>query len=272
MSKVKDLTGKRFGRLTVLDFAFIKKRRAYWRCLCDCGNKTATRGISLTRGDTRSCGCLRTERNTKHGMSESPEYRSWQAMLDRCRRKGNIAYKHYGARGITVCAGWQEFKNFIADMGHKPSSKHSIDRIDNDGGYWCGHCEECIESGHQPNCRWATTKQQMRNMRNNRMLTHGGRAMCVKDWAIFLGVDPRRLHQRLTRGWSVEKTLTTPIGPTRRMLTHRGKTQSVTDWASEIGIPRTALYKRIYAGWTTERALTEPVIVGRNQFTDQGSP
>lgn len=90
----------------------------------------------------------------------SPTYKSWQAMKHRCRKRSGWA-----DRGIEVCAGWLVFENFLTDMGVRPSLDHSIDRINNDGGYWCGHCAWCTANNRQPNCKWATRSEQQRNRR-----------------------------------------------------------------------------------------------------------
>src|SRR6185312_16527306 len=103
---------------------------------------------------------------TKHGHSPkhapTPEYTSWLAMRSRCFNRNNRKWPRYGGRGIVPCAAWAEFPTFLSDMGPRPSGT-SIDRINNDGGYWCGKCEECVAFGRQSNCRWATDAEQVMN-------------------------------------------------------------------------------------------------------------
>ncbi len=159
MNKVVNLTGKRFGKLMVVEWAGSSKYRyATWLCQCDCGTVTKVLSGSLVSGHTRSCGCLRKRasrtRRLTHGQCGTSTYNTWINMKARCAKVGHLDYKHYGGRGITICDRWlHSFENFFTDMGPKPSSELSIDRIDNNGHYEPG------------NCRWATAKQQRANQR-----------------------------------------------------------------------------------------------------------
>ena len=134
----------------------------------------------------------------RHGMSKTPVYGSWENMIQRCTNPKSNNYQRWGGRGITVCDRWRDFKNFYADMGDPPDGC-SIDRIDNDKGY-------CLE-----NCRWATIKEQNRNLRTTRFLTLNGVTKPLTAWADELGINPKLIHTRKNRGWSDEKTLTTPV-------------------------------------------------------------
>jgi hypothetical protein len=152
-----DLTGKRFGRLTVLSYQGRPKPSFHvWQCGCDCGNETVIEGSRLKSGKAKSCGCLRRElsaaRRLRHGRTDTAEHNTWIGMKGRCYNPANPKFYRYGGRGITVCERWRDnFENFAADMGPRPSPLHSIDRIDNDRGYEPG------------NCRWATQLEQQRN-------------------------------------------------------------------------------------------------------------
>jgi hypothetical protein len=139
-----DLIGKRFGRLRVIAYAQNHK----WSCVCNCGARVNVDGNHLRRGCTKSCGCLRK----KHGMSGSPEYKTWVNMKQRCFNPCNPAYENYGGRGIIVHEQWLNFEDYFADTGTRPPG-YSLDRIDNDGNY------------EPDNVRWTTSKQQRQNQR-----------------------------------------------------------------------------------------------------------
>ena len=150
-NKFKDLTGQKFGNLTVIRPDHQMKNHSWvWECLCDCGNIHFVTSSKLNSGHTKSCGCLRK----KHGYSKTPEYDAYRHMLNRCYNPANINYKYYGGRGIQVCDRWKEnIKNFMEDMGKKPSSEYSLDRINVDENY------------SPENCRWANKFTQARNKR-----------------------------------------------------------------------------------------------------------
>lgn len=165
MTALVDILGERFGRLVAVRRP--TNARAQWECVCDCGQTKLVRGGSLRRGLTRSCGCLHNEelsaRTITHGEArkeeKSPEYRAWRGMKQRCSSNPDGKdYKHYAGRGIRVCDRWlNNYENFLADVGRKPSLKHSLDRYpDNDGNYEPG------------NVRWATASQQASNTRRSR--------------------------------------------------------------------------------------------------------
>lgn len=212
-AEILDMTGHRFERLLVLELAGRSKaKQARWKCLCDCGNITYAVGGALRSGEVRSCGCLRRDVNrammTTHGMSFSPCYVTWQSMLDRALNKNNPQYKDYGGRGIKVCARWREsFLNFYEDMGER-HEEHSLDRIDVNGNYSCGKCEECLANGWTANCRWATREQQAWNRTDTIYLTHNGETLAIGEWAKRLGLPRSLLYMRYcVRGWSAADTL-----------------------------------------------------------------
>ena len=198
-----DITGQKFGRWTVLEFHSVAKGGAKrWLCRCECGTVKPVQASSLKRGESRSCKkCA----HTKHGYRGTPEYYVWAAMIARCSNPKVSNYHRYGGRGVSVCDRWMTFENFLEDMGLRPSPRHSIDRYpNNDGDY------------EKSNCRWTTRIQQNRNRRNNHQITFRGKTMCVAEWAEKMGIDRSVLSSRLSRGWSVERTLTAPVKPHKR--------------------------------------------------------
>ena len=160
-----DLTGQRFERWLVIERASENR----WLCRCDCGTSRTVDDSNLKHSLSKSCGCLQRETTSKmrrtHGHAirgfRPPEYRAWVAMRDRCRNPNNPRFSYYGGRGISVCARWDAFENFLADMGLSPTMKHSLDRFPYKNGKY-----EPI------NCLWATIKQQNRNTRANKLNEH----------------------------------------------------------------------------------------------------
>lgn len=201
--------GERFGRLMALHLLPRTGKGSgncpRWYCICECGNTFVTIAGSLRNGGTRSCGCLARElkeaggpRRT-HGQSGSAEHGSWRGMLGRCRNPTDKKYPRYGGRGIQVCERWLSFENFLADMGQKPSLRHSLDRIDNDGNYEPG------------NCRWATDIEQANNRPVAKLLTYNGQTKPLGIWARELGIGIWALRRRLLNGWAVERALSEAV-------------------------------------------------------------
>ena len=204
--KAKDITGQRFGRLVVIKRT-TKHGVLYWSCLCDCGKETIAKYNHLRVGSIRSCGFLAQENRTKHGKHDSPEYRTWNAMIRRCTDKNN---KNYGGRGIIICQGMRDFSIFCKVMGKRPKG-YQLDRENNNASYTCGSCDECLENDWPMNCRWVTPKQNSRNTRTNRHLTYKGETHTLAGWAEIFGLNHNTLCTRLRQGWPVEKALTAPI-------------------------------------------------------------
>jgi hypothetical protein len=210
--------GQRFGRLVVKESAGgALGGDASWLCDCDCGSSLVVRGFAMRSGNTKSCGCLKRETSRaalfKHGHSDTPgkkpasaEYQSWRGMISRCELPNHKAFPAYGARGIRVCDRWRrDFTAFLEDMGPKPSRQHSIDRIDNSGHY------------EPDNCRWATQKEQCRNTRRNRRVTHNGETLTLAEWEERTGIPQSRIWNRmLEMGWTPEEALTTPVRAMKR--------------------------------------------------------
>jgi hypothetical protein len=201
MAAFIDITGRRYGRITVISHA----TGIFWNAKCDCGKEWRVMKHCLVTGNTKSCGCLKHDllvtRLRTHGATESTEFSIWKGMITRCHCATNHAYHFYGGKGVSVCDRWRtSFAAFFADMGPRPSLKHSIDRYpDKNGNYEPG------------NCRWATHTEQMRNMRRNRLLTHEGVTLCLSEWAFRIGLKPATLYSRIQSGWSITSALTTPL-------------------------------------------------------------
>lgn len=195
MGTRKDLTGQKFGKLTIIEYAYTDNyRRAIWKCQCECGNIVEVRGDMLRNGNTKSCGCL----CTTHHKSNTRLYHIWQQAKDRCYNKNNKDYQDYGGRGIDVCQEWKDdftaFYNWAMENGYKENL--TIDRIDFNGNYG------------PSNCRWLTNLEQQRNKRNNIKFTYKGETHCLTEWCNILGLKYGRVRNRVRRlNWPIERAL-----------------------------------------------------------------
>lgn len=203
MVKAIDISGMKFGRLTALHpnghDINPSRKHILWACVCECGKELDVRLNSLRSGVTKSCGCLKKEGNSNktHGMTKTPEYRSWAHIKARCTNPNHNDFADYGGRGIKMCERWaNSFEAFFEDMGRRPEGMKSIDRIDVNGNY----CKE--------NCRWANDHIQSRNKRNNTRIYFNGLEMCLSDWAKHLGINVSTLIERIKK-WPFEKALST---------------------------------------------------------------
>ena len=195
MRTFKDLKAHRFGRLIVKELDKERsKQHIYWICQCDCGNTKSVMGCHLTRGLTKSCGCLVKEntRNmfTTHGLTQHPLFEIWGSMKKRCYNPKTKAYKDYGGRGISVCDDWvSDFKSFYEwaiRTGYKEGL--TIDRINVNGNY----CPE--------NCRWITLQEQARNRRNTVWVTYQGKQICKAEFARMIGISDSTVRRRIKKG------------------------------------------------------------------------
>lgn len=196
-----DLTGKRFGRWTVLAHSPVEKPgSSRWHCRCDCGReKTHVLYSGLVRGSSMSCGCLRAEKRKKglplhlQHNQRNPMWSTYMTIKTRCYNPNHPTYKNYGGRGIKMCGRWlNSFEAFAEDMGWEKPEGHQIDRIDNDGDY------------SPENCRWATRMEQAANRRSNIRVEWGGKKMNLIDVARFENVDYMILRHRLSQGQSLQ--------------------------------------------------------------------
>jgi len=186
--RFKDISGQQFNQLTVIEFSHWEGSATMWRCRCLCDREIIVRVDALSTGNTKSCGCLRArtsrERMTIHGMRNSSEYENWSGMKKRCSSNYK-EHKYYADRGIQVCERWQNsFEDFFKDMGVRPSPQHSIDRINNDKGYF------------PENCRWATPLEQSRNKRIYSNNTSGLSGVTwdkrIRKWAVNISVNKQK--------------------------------------------------------------------------------
>lgn len=205
-TRTQDLTSLTFGLLTVLELAGRDKHgRARWRCKCECGGEAVSEAYNLKSGNTASCGCVRHGKvstlNRTHGQKGTPLYQRWKGMKQRTSDPNAKQFADYGGRGIKVCERWQSFENFAADMGPTFHDDLTLERIDVNGDY------------EPANCTWITKAEQARNRRNNHAVTWQGRTMVLAAWEEALGLNRRILGDRLRRGWSIERALTTGADP-----------------------------------------------------------
>lgn len=210
--RFQDLTGQRFGRLTVLERAVRgstpgKKHRTYWLCECDCGNVSVVLAEGLKSGNTTSCGCYHREVVSKtimtHKRIEDNVYLKWSAMKARCFNKNTEHYSDYGGRGITVCDRWRDsfdlFYEDVSKLPHFGEDGYSLNRIDNDGNYEPGNVE------------WADSVVQNNNKRNNRLVTFNDKTQTVAKWSRETGIPYNVIYKRAKLGWSLDEILTTPV-------------------------------------------------------------
>lgn len=193
-----DLTGKRFGRLTVKELneisTFLGVTSITWKCICDCGKEIIVSKNSLLDGSARSCGCLKKLKRYGSGLPKTINkklYGVWVNINQRCLNPKNKDYKYYGARGIKVCDEWiadfENFYNWSISNGYKENKHLSIDRIDVNGNY------------EPSNCKWIPLKEQSKNRRNNVLITYKGETHCISEWARITGLSNKTIRYRLNR-------------------------------------------------------------------------
>lgn len=216
---------------------------------CECGTRFPQQVRHIENGKTVSCGChkrqsLAISRRT-HGLSHTPEYHIWLGMKKRCENRRCKAYRHYGGRGVVVCERWQTFENFYADMGTRPSPKHSIDRKDVNGNYEPG------------NCRWATDIEQARNTTLVRVVDVDGNRMCLSEACESAGLPYSCVRHRLVAGAGISEALSRPVRQqTRRpTVTFCGEDMTLSEACRRAGVLYNTAAKRLRRGETIERAL-----------------
>lgn len=193
-----DIAGQKYGRWTVIRISSKGDTPIKWDCVCECGTFRSVNSSSLRSGRSPSCGCLTKERmanqgthnqsGRKNGNKETAEYRIWSGIRKRCLNPRAQRYERYGGRGIKICQRWNNFANFFADMGPRPTQRHSIDRINNDGDY----CQE--------NCRWSTPEEQANNRSRNIIVLVNGEKMTLHSASVVLGISYSSSYRRMKSG------------------------------------------------------------------------
>jgi hypothetical protein len=199
---VARLEGQRFGLLTVISRAQNAGGYAMWNCRCTCGAEIIVGGNRLRQGRKNRCASKvhKAQRTMSLTVEYKSEYQSWRNILDRCTNPDSEKYAIYGARGITVCERWNEFKNFMLDMGRKPDPRFTIEREDVNGNY------------EPKNCRWISRKDQGRNKRNSVFVTYQGRKLLLIDLVEELGLSRQLVYERLKLGWTLAQAIALPNG------------------------------------------------------------
>ncbi len=215
----KDLTGQPFDRWTVLrEAAPIRKNERIirlWLCRCECGTERIVKQQSLESKRSKSCGCYsrdyQAQKHTTHGQSKNPGYVSWKSARDRCSNPNGVGAKHYFERGIKMCERWRNSCfEFLKDLGPCPAGK-SIERIEVNGHYSCGQCDECKQNGWPMNCEWRTMKEQCRNKTNNTIYTVQDKTDCLAALCDHFNIRYGTVCERIRLGWPIEKALTYPV-------------------------------------------------------------
>lgn len=206
MGKRINLSGRRFGKLTVVEMAEPYHspggyKATNWRCVCDCGKHTIVRTCNLRNGKSLSCGCLRVESPNRktHGQNGTRLYGVWKSIRQRCKNPSSSSYEDYGGRGIQICAEWDHDFNLFYEwsLANGYQKGLTIDRIDNNGDY------------APSNCRWTTLSVQGNNTRRNHFITYNGETLTVAQWAEKTGIKYHKLKDRINKlGWTAEKALT----------------------------------------------------------------
>lgn len=166
-------------------------------------------------------------RPNNRGMSKTREYAIFIGMWQRCTNPKDPSYGNYGGRGITVAPEWREFQNFFRDMGIRPSTKHSLDRIDNSKGY------------SKENCRWATQREQMNNTRDNTVYEYLGRSQTLAEWSRETGIQRGTIHARIEiMGWTLDRAFTTPVREVRKDVSRTPEKDEKTRQLASRGLTK----------------------------------
>lgn len=234
--------GQEFGRLTVVDALIVVKNGGkYCKMVCVCGNTKLFSISNLLHGKSKSCGCLAKEvtsaRAKTHGKSKTVEYATWNRMWSRCTNPIVARYPLYGGRGISVCDRWKSFENFYKDMGPKPSPKHSLGRVDNNGNY------------EPSNCQWECASDQANNTSQNVFIEWKGQKKTLAQWSKEKEIPYSRIVQRYRSGMDAEKIFDVCAeGLQKKYIDIDGVNLMVTEWMRAAKIPTSSYYQLIKKG------------------------
>lgn len=231
MKKIIFKEGDVVGRLTIIEISqeWRTKKNGHkagkpanvLKCKCDCGNIIFIDQQHIH--GKRNCGCRYG--NTRYIGANKRLYTTWRSMKSRCFWEDCPNYNNYGGRGITVCEGMLDFNKYQLVVGEPPSKKHSVDRIDNDMNYSCGECGQCKVNGWLKNVRWATSKVQAGNKRNNILVEVNGESMALREACLIKGLPYKQIHERIVRGgWDKQVAINTPINKFYRYKQNRNDT------------------------------------------------
>lgn len=260
---MKDLTGQKFGYLTVLEQCEkILYRHRYWKCQCKCGKIKSIDEYNLIKGKSISCGCYRnklvSERKSKHNMTDTRLYTIWVSMRDRCNNPNKKAYKDYGGRGIKVCDEWQNdfisFYTWAINNGYNENAKSrecTIERINVDGNY------------EPQNCTFKNSKEQANNRRNNIIIEYNNETHTLMEWCEILGLNYKRTLRRyhiMINGSKNIKNIDdlfnkTSLKRNNVKLTYNNKTLTVSEWSKLLSISRNTIWDRYDKGFCVEDIL-----------------
>jgi hypothetical protein len=309
---IKDITGQKFGKLTAVKYLYKTKDSSnspIWEFECECGTKIDKNRKLVEKGKVKSCGnreCFNKQSKSKHSKSKHSLYTTWLGMKDRCYNVNQPGYANYGGRGIVVCDRWLEsFENFLEDVGEKPSSKHSIDRKDNDGNY------------EPSNVKWSTSQEQQRNRRNTIFIEREGEIKTLIEWCELLDAnydvcrnrlkrgwpledlfqptlekEPveydgqiynslrglsahykiryESLLSRLSRGWTLQEAIDTSIAKKysgQRLITYLDTTLNISQWSNQLGISKETIKRRLEKGLPIEEVLAPPQQYKYGEYT-----
>ena len=242
--RARNITGNIFGKaLAIVPVGVSKHGDMQWLCVCHCGKRfvriAGNLGRATSQTTRQSCGCLNYLGSANHWKSDTPEHKIWCGINYRCTNPNSTRFENWGGRGIAVCREWAEsFTAFYADMGPRPSPKHSIDRIDNELGYF------------KANCRWATAKEQGQNQRarkNAIILSFEGETKPLKDWAEQYGICTSTIVRRINHGVPLDLVFKSKAGLWTR-IELGGEVYTLTGLSRKLGIGKKPLARRLRNG------------------------